>query len=96
MGVRVTLNCKVKPGQFNSLLPFLEENLPNVRGFQGNTKVKVLFDEENSEMLLDEDWLSIESHKAYINFISKNGVLKALGEFLAAPPQIKYFKAIEI
>ena len=96
MGVRVTLNCQVKPGHFKSLLPFLEENLPNVRGFHGNMRVKVLFDEENSEMLLDEEWLSVEDHKAYIGFISKNGILDALGEFLCAPPEIKYFKPVEI
>lgn len=96
MSVRVTLNCKVKAGQFEALLPFLEKNLPNVRGFQGNTKVKVLFDEESSEMLLDEDWLSIESHKAYLGFINENGVLAELGGFLAEPPQIKYFKLIDV
>jgi quinol monooxygenase YgiN len=96
MGVRVTLNCQVKPGQFESLLPFLEENLPNVRGFHGNTKVKVLFDKETSEMLLDEEWLSIDNHKSYIEFISGNGVLEALVEFLVGPPQIRYFKSIDI
>jgi quinol monooxygenase YgiN len=96
MSVRVTLNCKVKTGQFNSLLPFLDKNLPNVRGFQGNTKVKVLFDDKNSEMLLDEEWLSVEDHKAYISFISENGVLEALTGYLSEPPMIKYYKAIDI
>lgn len=96
MSVRVTLNCKIKPGQFESLLPFLKENLPNVRGFRGNTRVKVLFDESNNEMLLDEEWLSVEEHKAYMGFIEGNGVLATLGGFLAAPPQIKYFRSIEI
>ncbi len=96
MSIRVTLNCQVKTGQFNTLLPFLEENLPNVRGFYGNTKVKVLFDETNSEMLLDEEWLSAERHQDYLKFISENGVLDALGEFLVRPPQIKYFKRVDI
>jgi quinol monooxygenase YgiN len=96
MSIRVTLNCKVKSGHYNALIPFLEKNLPNVRGFHGNTMVKVLFDEDNSEMLLDEQWLSIDDHKAYLNFISSNGVLSELGEFLENPPQIKYFKLIEI
>ncbi len=96
MSVRVTLNCKVKSNHFNSLLPFLEENLPNVRGFHGNTKVKVLFDEEHSEMLLDEEWLTVEDHKAYLSFISGNGVLAALAGFLVEPPQIKYFQSVEI
>jgi quinol monooxygenase YgiN len=96
MSIRVTLNCQVKPGLFTALLPFLERNLPNVRSFQGNLMVKILFDEESSEMLLDEEWLSVDNHKAYLRFIQDNGVLSELGRFLAAPPQIKYFKLVEI
>lgn len=96
MSVRVTLNCKVKPEQFERLTPFLEENLPNVRGFKGNLRVSVLYDKESREMLLDEEWLSVESHRAYLKFIDKNGVLGNLGNFLEMPPQIKYFKSMEI
>jgi quinol monooxygenase YgiN len=96
MSVRVTLTCKVKPVQFEMLIPFLEENLPNARGFKGNLRVSVLYDEESSEMLLDEEWLSVESHRAYLKFIEKNGVLGKLGDFLETPPQIKYFKSVEI
>lgn len=96
MSVIVTLNCKVLPNQFQSLLPFLEANLPNVRGFEGNMRVSVLFDEHNNEMLLDEEWLSVERHQAYLNFISENGVLAQLSEFLAAPPDIKYFERVEV
>lgn len=96
MSVRVTLNCQVRPEQFEELTPFLEDNLPNVRGFQGNMQVSVLYDKENCEMLLDEEWLSIESHRAYLKFIDENGVLGQLSAFLKAPPQIKYFKKVEI
>ena len=96
MSIRVTLNCNLKPNQFNTLLPFLEKNLPNVRSFHGNTMVKVLFDKENNEMLLDEEWLSVENHQAYLRFIENNGVLAELGQFLASPPDIKYFNAIDI
>ncbi|USE69630.1 antibiotic biosynthesis monooxygenase [Pseudoalteromonas maricaloris] len=96
MSVRVTLNCQVKPEQFQALLPFLEHNLPNVRGFKGNLQVSVLYDEKNDEMLLDEEWLTIESHLAYLNFINNNGVLEKLSSFLSAPPNIKYFNKIEV
>jgi len=96
MTVRVTLNCQVKSDQFQVLLPFLEDNLPNVRGFKGNMQVRVLFDEKNNEMLLDEEWLTVESHQEYLNFISENGVLEELSSFLSAPPIIKYFEKVEI
>jgi len=96
MSIRVTLNCQVKPEQYETLIPFLEENLPNVRGFKGNMQVCVLYDKENCEMLLDEEWLSIENHQAYLKFIDGNGVLSKLSAFLNAPPQIKYFRRVEI
>ncbi|WP_125719024.1 putative quinol monooxygenase [Pseudoalteromonas rubra] len=96
MSVRVTLNCQVKPEQFPALLPFLQENLPNVRGFKGNMRVSVLFDKANNEMLLDEQWLSAQSHQAYLHYISDNGVLAALSAFLSAPPVIKYFHKVEV
>ena len=91
MRVRVTLNCPLKPGGVTSLRDFLENNLPNVRGFKGNLNVSVLFSEDNSEMLLDEQWLTRESHLAYLQHIDENGVLNQLAEFLSAPPEIKYF-----
>ena len=96
MSVKVTLNCQVKSDMFGALLPFLEENLPHVRGFKGNLQVRVLFDEKNNEMLLDEEWLTVDSHQAYLSFIGENGVLQQLGSFLQAPPQIKYFNHVEI
>ncbi|MBW3694881.1 antibiotic biosynthesis monooxygenase [Vibrio sp. T187] len=96
MSVRITLNCQVKPEQFQALLPFLEDNLPNVRGFKGNKQVNVLFDEKNNEMLLYEEWRSVESHQEYLNFIHDNGVLDALSSFLSAPPIIKYFDKVEV
>lgn len=96
MSVRVTLNCQVKSGQFESLFPFLEENLPNVRGFRGCMKVSVLYDDVNNEMLLDEEWLDVECHQQYLAFIQGNGVLAKLGAFLVSPPDIKYFGKMEV
>jgi len=92
MSIRVTLNCKVKSELFESLIVFLQQNLPNVRGFKGNMQVSVLYDKQNNEMLLDEEWLSVPSHQAYMQFIEDNGVLAKLAAFLQAPPQIKYFQ----
>lgn len=95
MSVRVTLNCRVKPGQFQNMLPFLRDNLPNVRGFKGNLRVSVLFD-DNHGLLLDEEWLSKADHQTYLQFIEGNGVLAQLAEFLEGAPEIQYFCAVEI
>lgn len=75
MKVRVTLNCQVKPGNIDVLIPFLERNLPYVRKFNGCMSVSVYLDRENSEMLLEEEWLNIEQHQAYIKSIESNGIL---------------------
>lgn len=91
MSIHVTLNCQLKPNTLPELVPFLEENLPNVRGFKGNRLVKVFFNEDESEMLLLEEWESKESHQAYMAFIDGNGVLAKLAAHLATPPSIRYF-----
>jgi quinol monooxygenase YgiN len=96
MSLRVTLNCQVKPNQLDLLLPFLEKNLPNVRSFDGCIGVTVYFDKESTEMLLEEEWLSVEQHQAYLKFIENNGVLGALASFLASPPVIKYLQKTDL
>ncbi len=96
MSIRVTLNCLIHSNQFENLAIFLEQNLPNVRQFEGCLSVKVLFDNINHELLLDEVWESTGNHQAYIEFITNNGVLAKLGEFLKAPPTIKYFSEVNL
>ena len=96
MSVRVTLNCQVNPDRVNALIPFLKQNLPNVRGFNGNMKVSVFFDDVSNRMLLEEEWMSVEHHQEYLKFIDGNGVLKELGSFLLASPDIKYFSRLSI
>jgi quinol monooxygenase YgiN len=91
MSIRVTLNCQLNTNKIQELIPFLEDNLPNVRSYKGNLKVSVLFNKENTEMLLDEEWLSVEDHQAYLNHIDENGVLGMLKAFLDSPPDIKYY-----
>lgn len=96
MSVRVTLNCHLQSECASELFAFLDKNLPNVRSFKGNEYVKVLIDNDNDEMLLDEQWRSVEAHQAYIQCITDSGVLQQLGQFLTQPPTIKYFNAVAI
>jgi quinol monooxygenase YgiN len=90
--MRVTLNCKVKANGIELLIPFLEKNLPNVRSFEGCMSVTVYFDRPNSEMLIEEEWFSINKHQAYIQHIENNGVLSELASFFESAPVIKYFE----
>ncbi len=96
MSVRVVLNCNPKYSSVSDLLAFLKERLPSVRGFEGCMNVSVYFDESRSEMMLEEEWLSVEKHQVYMQHIARNGVLNQLAGFLSADPAIKYFSREEI
>ncbi len=96
MTVSVILDSRVKTEKIAELLPFLEQNLPNVRGFQGCVQVRVLLNQDNGDFILYEDWESIKTHQAYIQFISANGVMESLVAFLEHPPQVKYLNKLPI
>jgi quinol monooxygenase YgiN len=93
---KVMIESTVKEGVLDKLLPFLETNLPNVRGFPGCLKVTVFLNKESGEMILDEEWLSVDHHHDYIKFITDNGVLGELSSFLKSPPEIKYLDRMNL
>ncbi len=92
MAIRVTLHCPLSPEKVKTLTHFLTENLPNVRSFDGCLYVNVLFNIEKQEMLLEEQWESIQHHQHYIDHISNNGVMGELMAFFEARPEIKHFE----
>lgn len=96
MRKKVIIESTVAEGVLDKLLPFLSANLPNVRGFKGCFKVTVYFDETSRKMLFDEEWLSVDDHRIYLDAIAANGVLGKLASFLESPPEIKYFDCLDI
>jgi quinol monooxygenase YgiN len=96
MGKKVVIESTIKAGVLDSLLTFLEVNLPSVRGFKGCLKVSVYLDKESGDMIFDEEWLSVEDHQKYISAIANNGVMDELVSYLESPPVIKYLDAMEI
>lgn len=96
MTTRVTLNCQINPEKLDELIVFLKQNLPTVRNFTGNIRVDIFFDQAKQEMLIDEDWKSIEHHQKYIEFITENGIMDSLMSYFLAPPSVKYFTQQEI
>jgi quinol monooxygenase YgiN len=96
MRKRVVIESTIKDGAMNRLLPFLKDNLPNVRGFAGCLNVTVFLGEESRKMVLSEDWLSVEDHQRYINAISENGVMGELVAFFESAPEIKYFDRLDL
>jgi len=91
MTIRVTINCALKTEITDQLKVFLQQKVPLVRAFNGCVNCCIYFDESAAEMLIEEQWGSVEMHRQYIQHIENNGVLQQLAGFFSAPPQIKYF-----
>jgi quinol monooxygenase YgiN len=96
MSIRVFIESGIKKSELDKLLPFLEANLPNVRGFPGCLNVTVLLNKESGKLVFDEEWLTTAHHQEYIKFITNNGVMDELGSFLESPPEIKYLDRLSI
>ena len=96
MSTRVQIAATVSQDKLAEFMPFLAENLPNVRSFDGNLRVSVLLNEETGALVLDEEWLSVEQHQSYLAFIEGTGVLGQLAAHFEGPPSIQYFDRILI
>jgi len=96
MTINVTIQAQVKQDSYGEFNTFLEENLPNVRGFSGALSVSVLFNADTHDFLLFEEWKSQAHHGAYIQAITENGVLAELAEFFTGAPVIKYYNKEDI
>ena len=91
MSTMVVLESATEPAKLEGLMPFLEENLPEVRNFDGCISVSILHNPVTNGFLIYEEWASEAHHKAYIDTITQSGVLQQLASFLTHAPSIKYF-----
>lgn len=91
MSIWVTLEMQIKKERHDALLRFLEENVPNVRNFDGAESVTLLLQNETGTLLIVEEWKSKEHHQNYISFITQNGVMEQLVSFMQAPPEVNYY-----
>lgn len=92
MTITVTIHAKIDADRKAELTTFLEENLPNTRSARGCRLVEVFFDQDNSELVLNEEWVSAEDHQHYVSVISANGVFEQLLGFLSGEPTTRYLK----
>jgi quinol monooxygenase YgiN len=94
MSTKVIIESTIKSESLGELLPFLEVNLPNVRGFPGCLNVTIFLNKESGDLIIDEEWLTVDDHKEYIETISSNGIMNELISFLQSPPAIKYLDRV--
>lgn len=96
MSTIVVLESETNPAILDSFKPFLEKNLPNVRGFDGCLSVSILHNPETNGFLIYEEWKSEAHHKGYIDAIRPSGVLNQLSSYLTRVPSIKYYTRLPI
>ena len=53
--------------------------------------VSVLYHQETYPQLLDEEWVSLEALRTYLQLFELNGVLDSLASHLFVAPGIKHF-----
>ena len=96
MSIWVTLEMTVNQGDYDLLSDFLATNLPNTRGFDGAEMVTLFYSRETRALLIQEEWLSVDHHKAYLKFIQDNGVMGELLSFMETPPKVRYYEKLPL
>ena len=94
--LQVILTSQIRASNTDGLQSFLQQNLPNVRRFNGCFSVEVLLNKEENKMVFFEEWESKEHHRNYIDFIVENGVMEQLNSFLTGPPSVDYYERLTV
>ena len=82
MSVMVTLEMPVKPDMLDDYLNILKEALVETRAYKGCKSVTTLVDQENSSVVLVEEWDSVEDQQAYITWRTETGLIDAVSPFM--------------
>ena len=97
MTIRVMLELDVKPGSVDKLLAFMQEILPDTRAFSGCEGLELCRNQDAPENLVFvESWATREDYEKYLAWRAETGVLGTLGEWLAGPPNARYFDVVDL
>ena len=96
MSVRITLELEAKPDSVDQLMTFMKEILPDTLSFPGCEGLEFCRNQDTPEnMLFIESWATRGDYEKYLAWRSETGVLGSLGEWLAAPPNARYYDLVE-
>ena len=96
MTITVNICATLKDPSDKRFEAFLEDNLPNVRGFKGARSVELYLDDSTGRFCLHEVWQSQAHHQAYMAFIEEKGVLAKLAGFFSGPPEVTYYRKMDL
>ena len=87
----VIVNIKVRPGKYEETVAFLQKHIPDTASFEGCEVLHVAGNQDDSTIMIYEEWDSVDSHKKYLAWREETGLLdEFVSEFLESPPEFLY------
>ena len=92
MACTVLLELKAKPECVDDLIAGLGGMLPETRKYEGCIDVYAHQDQDDPTTIVAiETWESREAYEKYFAWRTETGAIGALGDWVSAPPSIRYF-----
>jgi len=97
MTIDVTLELQVSDENREALLNTLEAILPDTRSYKGCQSIVVTCnDDDPLNIVLLEKWDTRADHESYVAWRAERGDLEKMGALLAARPESKFLKTLDI
>ena len=97
MSETVLLRAKVEESKIDRFICFIAELLSETRNFSGCINIDIYQSGSNpEEFTFYENWESIEHYERYLAMRSEQGVMDTMASMLQTPPDIQYFKRLNI
>ncbi|NCW54638.1 MAG: antibiotic biosynthesis monooxygenase [Rhodobacteraceae bacterium] len=92
MSIMVSVEFSLQEGKQKEFLNILGNVLPDTRAYDGCIKVETYAEDNGSSIILIEEWETKEHQQAYFQWRVDTGMVNAIGPFVSAPPEIKYYE----
>ena len=82
MSVMITIEMPVIPEKLEEYLGILKQALVDTRAYKGCQSVATYVEQTNSNVVLVEEWDSVEDQQAYMSWRAETGLLDAIAPFM--------------
>ena len=97
MPVTVLLLAQAKPEKVGNLKSYIAKCLPETRLYEGCINIDIYEDIDNQgSLVFYENWESVNMYETYLEYRTTQGVMEEIGSMLINPPEITYYKRVEI
>ena len=95
MAIMVQVEAVAKPGCTEQLVQMFELGFPDTRAADGCNSLTAYLGEDGQTFVVVESWESKAHYEAYLAWRTETGVMAALNALFQAPPNIRYFTAVD-